>query len=53
MAVFAAIFTTVIFAYYRGGRKYSPSSIHNYPPGIQVEYFKAGGWTGERDSIGH
>ena len=40
MAAFAAIFTTVIFAYYRGGRKYSPASIHNYPPEIQAEYFR-------------
>ena len=40
MAVFAAIFTAVIFAYYRGGRKYSPASIHNYPPDIQKEYFR-------------
>ena len=40
MAVFAAIFTTVIFAYYRGNRKYSPASIHNYPTDIQAEYFK-------------
>ena len=39
MAVFASIFTTVIFAYYRGDRKYSPASIHNYPPDIQEEYF--------------
>ncbi len=40
MLVFAAIFTTIIFAYYRGDRKYSPASIHNYPPDIQEEYFK-------------
>ena len=40
MVVFAIIFTTVIFAYYRGDRKYSPASIHNYPPDIQEEYFK-------------
>lgn len=40
MAVFAAIFTMVIFAYFRGDRKYSPASIHNYPPDIQEEYFK-------------
>ena len=40
MAVFAAIFTAVVFAYYRGNRKYSPASIHNYPPDIQAEYFK-------------
>ena len=40
MAAFAAIFTMVIFAYYRGDRKYSPASIHNYPPDIQEAYFK-------------
>ena len=40
MAVFAAIFTAVIFSYFRGGRKYSPASIHNYPPDIQKEYFR-------------
>ena len=40
MIVFAAIFTAIIFAYYRGDRKYSPASIHNYPPDIQEEYFK-------------
>lgn len=40
MAVFAAIFTAIIFSYFRGGRKYSPVSIHNYPPEIQKEYFK-------------
>jgi hypothetical protein len=40
MIVFAAIFTAIIFTYYRGGRKYSPASIHNYPPDIQEEYFK-------------
>ena len=40
MIVFAAIFTAIIFIYYRGDRKYSPASIHNYPPDIQEEYFK-------------
>lgn len=40
MLVFAGIFTTVLFAYFRGERKYSPASIHNYPPDIQEEYFK-------------
>ena len=40
MLVFAAIFTTVLFTYYRGDRKYSAASIHNYPPDIQEEYFK-------------
>lgn len=40
MLVFAAIFTAVIFSYFRGDRKYSPASIHNYPPDIQEEYFR-------------
>ena len=40
MVVFAALFTTIIFTFYRGDRKYSPTSIHNYPPEIQEEYFK-------------
>ena len=40
MLVFAGIFTTVLFLYYRGEKKYSPESIHNYPPDIQEEYFK-------------
>ena len=40
MIVFAAIFTAIIFPYYRGDRKYSPASIHNYPPDIQEEYFR-------------
>ncbi len=40
MLAFAAIFTAIIFAYFRGERKYSPASIHNYPPDIQEEYFK-------------
>ena len=40
MIVFAAIFTAIIFTYYRGDRKYSPASIQNYPPDIQEEYFK-------------
>ena len=38
--VFAVIFTAIIFTYYQGDRKYSPVSIHNYPPEIQEEYFK-------------
>ena len=38
--VFAVIFTVIIFTYFRGERKYSPTSIHNYPPNIQEEYFK-------------
>ena len=40
MAVFAAIFTAVVFLAYRGDRKHSPAAIHNYPPDIQEEYFK-------------
>ena len=40
MLLFAAIFTAIIFSYYRGDRKYSPASIHNYPPDIQEEYFR-------------
>jgi len=40
MAAFAAILTAVIFACYRGDRKHSLASIHNYPPDIQAEYFK-------------
>ena len=38
--VFAALFTAILFTYFRGDRKYSPASIHNYPPDIQEEYFK-------------
>ncbi|MBR5093739.1 MAG: hypothetical protein IK095_01460 [Oscillospiraceae bacterium] len=38
--VFAGLFTAILFAYFRGDRKYSPASIHNYPPDIQEEYFK-------------
>ena len=38
--VFAAIFTTILFAVYHGDRMYSPECIHNYPPDIQEEYFK-------------
>ena len=40
MFAFAAIFTLIIFIYYRGDRKYSAASIHNYPPEIQEEYFR-------------
>ncbi len=40
MVVFAAVFTAILFIYFRGERKYSPASIHNYPPDIQEEYFK-------------
>lgn len=37
---FAAFFTAMVFAVYRGERRHSPTSIHNYPPEIQEEYFK-------------
>lgn len=40
MAVFAALFTVIVFTAYRGNKKYSPAAIHNYPPDIQEEYFK-------------
>ena len=40
MLVFAALFTIIVLGYYRGDRKYSPESIHNYPPDIQEAYFK-------------
>ena len=40
MAVFAALFTAAVFAASSGDKKYSPASIHNYPPDIQEEYFK-------------
>ena len=39
MIVFAGIFTTIIFSGL--GKKESTASIHNYPPDIQEEYFKA------------
>ena len=38
--VFAAIFTAIVFTYYRGDRKYKPENIYNYPPDIREEYFK-------------
>ena len=38
--VFAGLFTAILFAYFRGDRKYSAASIHNHPPDIQEEYFK-------------
>ena len=37
---FAALFTAIVFAAYRGDKKYSAAGIHNYPPDIQEEYFK-------------
>ncbi len=39
-AVFAVLFTAIVFLASRGDRKHSPASIHNYPPDIQEEYFK-------------
>ena len=38
--VFAGLFTAILFVYFRGERKYSAASIHNYPRDIQEEYFK-------------
>ena len=38
--VFAGLFTAILFVYFRGDRKYSAASIHNYPPDIREEYFK-------------
>ena len=49
MAAFAAIFTAIVFVAYRGDKKYSAASIHNYPPDIQEEYFK----THERVDVGY
>ena len=40
MAVFAALFTAIVFYASGGDRKHSPAAIHNYPPDIQEEYFK-------------
>ena len=40
MAVFAALFTAIVFFASRADRKHSPAAIHNYPPDIQEEYFK-------------
>lgn len=40
MAAFAGLFTAIVFAAYRGDKKYSPAGIHNYPPDIQEAYFK-------------
>ena len=40
MAVFAAIFTAIVFLASSRERKHSPAAIHNYPPEIQEEYFK-------------
>ena len=38
--VFAGLFTAILFVYFRGERKYSAASIHNYPPDIQEAYFR-------------
>ena len=38
--VFAGIFSAIVIPTCMGDKKYSPSSIHNYPPDIQEEYFK-------------
>lgn len=38
--VFAGIFTAIVLTAYRGDKKHSAASIHNYPPDIQEEYFK-------------
>ena len=40
MVIFAALFTATVFIASRGDKKYSPASIHNYPPDIQEEYFR-------------
>ena len=40
VAAFAALFTAIVFWASRGGKMYSPATIHNYPPDIQEEYFK-------------
>ena len=34
-AVFAVLFTVLVFASYGGNGKYSASAIHDYPPDIQ------------------
>lgn len=38
--VFAGIFTAIVLPAGLSDKKYSSSSIHNYPPDIQEEYFK-------------
>lgn len=38
--VFAGIFTAIVLPTALGDKKHSASSIHNYPPDIQEEYFK-------------
>ena len=47
--IFAIIFTIIVLSIYTGDKKYSPDSIHNYPPDIQEEYFK----THERVEVGY
>ena len=44
MAVFASLFTAIIFLASRGDGKHSPAAIHNYPPDIQEEYFTGNGF---------
>lgn len=38
--VFAGIFSAIVLPAGLSDKKHSPSSIHNYPPDIQEEYFK-------------
>lgn len=38
---FAAVFTGIVFLGITKKAKHSPSTIHNYPPDIQEEYFKS------------
>ena len=38
---FAAVFTGIVFLGTAKKAKHSPSTIHNYPPDIQEEYFKS------------
>lgn len=38
--VFAGIFSAIVLPSGLSDKKYSSSSIHNYPPDIQEEYFK-------------
>ena len=49
MAVLAAIFTAMVFSMVSGDAKNSPTTVHNYPPEIQEEYFK----THERTDISY
>ena len=38
--IFAGIFTAIVLPSGLSDKKHNPSSIHNYPPDIQEEYFK-------------